>query len=363
MSSNVGTNLKISAIVVVFMVSVLGTFIPMMLSIKYSLKELLDSSIFMTLKCIATGVIIGVATMHLLPESIEVLEEIQTTYPLAMAIMVFGIFFALGVDQMALYFIHNIDENKSISDDGSKTVHGNKKTSFDKHVANNEPPIKDVVLEMSTKSNQSSSLGSALATHNTQKDKDEENPCHLDVLHDKYDDMDYEKKTSKLVIRAYILEVAMAVHSIIIGFNFGSSETNNKQDLISLKILYIAFVFHQLFEGIGLGTTLVEAFKQNKENFWCFFNKVYLLILLFALSFSSGILIGLLTSSTSKFSLLIIAYMNAFTAGILLHSSLIEMLSNDFMNPLFEKRPYTKVNMFCGLFFGYSVMALLAVWG
>lgn len=75
-----GTNLKISAIFVVFFISILGTAIPILFSKNFSLQELLASGLFVTLKCVATGVVLGVATMHLLPESIEVLET-QTEYP------------------------------------------------------------------------------------------------------------------------------------------------------------------------------------------------------------------------------------------------------------------------------------------
>jgi putative Ca2+/H+ antiporter (TMEM165/GDT1 family) len=74
------TNIKLSAIAVVFLVSMLGAIVPMLLSRRYSISELLSSAVFVTFKCVATGVVLGVATMHLLPESIEVLET-QSSYP------------------------------------------------------------------------------------------------------------------------------------------------------------------------------------------------------------------------------------------------------------------------------------------
>ena len=78
--TNLGTNLKISAIFVVFVVSVLGCLIPILLAKRSSLQDMLAGSVFMTLKCVATGVVLGVATMHLLPDAIETLES-QTEYP------------------------------------------------------------------------------------------------------------------------------------------------------------------------------------------------------------------------------------------------------------------------------------------
>lgn len=45
-------------------------------------------------------------------------------------------------------------------------------------------------------------------------------------------------------MKAYILEVAIATHSIIIGFDYGA--LHSVDDLTDLKILYVAFVFHQV---------------------------------------------------------------------------------------------------------------------
>ena len=53
-----------------------------------------------------------------------------------------------------------------------------------------------------------------------------------------------EKLSKKLIMKAYILEVAIATHSIIIGFDYGVLDSQD--DVSSLKILFIAFIFHQV---------------------------------------------------------------------------------------------------------------------
>lgn len=78
--TNLGTNLKLSAVFVVFFVSVLGCIIPILLAKRSPLQDILARSVFMTMKCVATGVVLGVATMHLLPDAIETLES-QAEYP------------------------------------------------------------------------------------------------------------------------------------------------------------------------------------------------------------------------------------------------------------------------------------------
>jgi zinc transporter ZupT len=80
------------------------------------------------------------------------------------------------------------------------------------------------------------------------------------------------------------------------------------------------------------------------------------------LTFTYVYIKGMLSSS-GHVSVIISGYANALTAGILLHAAMIEMLSEDFFNPVFDNRPLAKLSMYVGLVFGFSVMALLAVWG
>ena len=54
-------------------------------------------------------------------------------------------------------------------------------------------------------------------------------------------DLAYTSELSK----AFILEVSVAIHSIVIGFGFGSLGEN---ELSTIKALLIALCFHQLFE-------------------------------------------------------------------------------------------------------------------
>ena len=48
---------------------------------------------------------------------------------------------------------------------------------------------------------------------------------------------------TKLMTKAYILEAAIASHTIIIGFDFGSLDDS---ELSKIKILMAAFAFHQV---------------------------------------------------------------------------------------------------------------------
>jgi hypothetical protein len=54
----------------------------------------------------------------------------------------------------------------------------------------------------------------------------------------------------RALLKAYVLEGAIAVHSIIMGVSLGSMQ---KDELANIKILMIAYAVHQFLEGISLG--------------------------------------------------------------------------------------------------------------
>ena len=54
----------------------------------------------------------------------------------------------------------------------------------------------------------------------------------------------------RALLKAYVLEGAIAVHSIIMGISLGSMQND---ELTNIKILMIAYAVHQFLEGISLG--------------------------------------------------------------------------------------------------------------
>jgi hypothetical protein len=54
----------------------------------------------------------------------------------------------------------------------------------------------------------------------------------------------------RALLKAYVLEGAIAVHSVIMGVSLGSMQGD---ELANIKILMIAYAVHQLLEGVSLG--------------------------------------------------------------------------------------------------------------
>ena len=56
------------------------------------------------------------------------------------------------------------------------------------------------------------------------------------------------------VIGVFVLELGILFHSVIIGITLSTTEWNSGAE--SFFVLYPAIIFHQLFEGLGLGARL-----------------------------------------------------------------------------------------------------------
>ena len=68
-----GRALQLTGVFVFFATSALGVATPMLLSQKMKIEELIENWIFISVKCFATGIILGVAVLHLLADAIETL--------------------------------------------------------------------------------------------------------------------------------------------------------------------------------------------------------------------------------------------------------------------------------------------------
>ena len=92
----------------------------------------------------------------------------------------------------------------------------------------------------------------------------------------------------KVIVKAYMMEISVAIHSVIIGIALGS--TIGEAGLESLIGLLIAICFHQFFEGVGLGTVIEGARLQLGMK------KIIVFALTFALTVPIGVMIGILIS-------------------------------------------------------------------
>ncbi|KAJ9156484.1 Zinc/iron permease, fungal/plant [Pleurostoma richardsiae] len=152
-----------------------------------------------------------------------------------------------------------------------------------------------------------------------------------------------------------ILEFGIIFHSVIIGLNLGVVGDE-------FTTLYPVMVFHQSFEGLGIGARLSEIpFPKNLS--WL----PWLLSLAYGLTTPIAIAagLGLRTSydSGSFTANVVSGVIDAASAGILLYTGLVEMLARDFLftNQVATHKTRVVFMIFC-LFLGAALMSLLGKW-
>ena len=155
-------------------------------------------------------------------------------------------------------------------------------------------------------------------------------------------------------LQAYVLEAAIAVHSVIIGISLGV--LHQPSDAQTVRVLIVAYTVHQVLEGISLGCCILDANLGIK--------KIIGLTLFFALSVPCGICIGMMSKSImdTTFAAATAGCINAVAAGTLLYIGLVEMLAEELHGPGVRKNFLLKLKMILYVFIGGFIMAILAIW-
>ncbi|KAJ5963148.1 hypothetical protein N7481_013453 [Penicillium waksmanii] len=168
-------------------------------------------------------------------------------------------------------------------------------------------------------------------------------------------DLEIAERSFRQQISAFLLlEFGIIFHSVIIGLNLGVTGSE-------FATLYPVLVFHQSFEGLGIGARM-SAIPFGKHT-WL----PWMLCAAYGLTTPISIAIGLGLRTTyapgSKVSLIIQGVLNAVSAGILIYSGLVELLARDFLfDPCRTKRRSRLLFMvFCTLL-GAGIMSLIGKW-
>ena len=316
----------IGGIFEIFILSVLGYFIPFILMkcSKISIENMTDELSYRCIKSFSAGIILGVAFLHLLAEAIESLSE-YAEYPVALAMVLLGFMATLALEQLAMHIMLSI----SIGD--KKMQYASAMTQHD-----HNHDIQDNV-----KTSQLSELPELQVQSSESGHHSHEHVHSMQMVSD--------KDLSKSFIKAIVLEAAIACHSIIVGFGVGATN-----DLPTLKVLLVAIGLHQFFEGVGLGAAILE----GKISMYY----VYSFGMLFALTAPIGVILGMYSSTDDETGPIVTGFADSFAAGLLMYSSVVDMIAEDYMDNNFKTRHFGKMCMYFSLSLGISVMAILAIW-
>ena len=122
----------------------------------------------------------------------------------------------------------------------------------------------------------------------------------------------------------FILEFGVIFHSIFVGLTLAVAGPDE------FATLYVVLVFHQTFEGLGLGSRLAVApWPKDKRM------TPYIMGAAYSLSTPIAIAIGLGIKSTwspgSETALITNGVFDSISAGILIYTGLVELMAHEFM--------------------------------
>ncbi|KAI9810196.1 MAG: hypothetical protein M1827_006642 [Pycnora praestabilis] len=121
----------------------------------------------------------------------------------------------------------------------------------------------------------------------------------------------------------FILEFGVIFHSIFVGLTLAVSGAE-------FNTLYVVLVFHQTFEGLGLGSRLAVC-PWPKSKRWT----PYIMAIAYGLTTPIAIAVGLGVRQSyppgSQTTLIVNGVFDSISAGILIYTGLVELMAHEFM--------------------------------
>ncbi|VEU23438.1 DEKNAAC104630 [Brettanomyces naardenensis] len=351
---------RISSVFVILITSAFGAFFPL-LSSRYSFIRLPKVCFFLA-KYFGSGVIVATAFIHLLQPanenlSVDCLGAPFTEYPMAFGICMIMLFVMFFMELVAYRWIETrTDEGKGDSTH-THSAFGDESVFVRSGAPEDEKKALQDATDLEATAEGSEEGGLA---KDQQWDADHygHERTHQDpeVIGTTKENKAKEGYAGNL-LNVFILEFGIIFHSIFIGLTLACSG----DEFVSL---YIVLVFHQMFEGLGLGTriALVDWPKSRRFTPW-------MLSLAYALTTPVSIAIGLGVRNTyppnSRRALIVNGCFDSVSAGILIYTGMIELMAHEFLfSDEFKGRKGFK-NMMWAYFVmcvGAGLMCLLGKW-
>ncbi|KAI3321366.1 Zinc/iron permease [Xylariaceae sp. AK1471] len=137
----------------------------------------------------------------------------------------------------------------------------------------------------------------------------------------------------KMSMNITLLEGGILFHSVFVGMTVSIT-------IDGFVVLLVAILFHQMFEGLGLGSR-IAAVPYPKGSI-----RPWLLVFAFGTTAPIGQAIGLATRSSydpnSAFGLIIVGIFNAISSGLLIYAALVDLLAEDFLSEESSRELTTK---------------------
>ncbi|ERF68041.1 hypothetical protein EPUS_06431 [Endocarpon pusillum Z07020] len=330
--------LRISAIFVILVGSGLGALFPIFANRHRNLG--VPDWVFFFVKFFGSGVIVATAFIHLLAPANEALGEacladtVIAEYPWPEGISLMMIFVLFFIELMVTRVL-------------MKAERTNNKQSIKKE---------DKTLYMLAAKGASNGSNSRRASFVPGADHYGHSEQHVDIedAFTRYDPTldNYAAQMTAI----FVLEFGVIFHSIFIGLTLAVAGEE-------FRTLYVVLVFHQTFEGLGLGSRLAVTPWPEKKS-WT----PYILALAYGLTTPVAIAIGLGVRESyppgGQATLIVNGVFDSISAGILIYTGLVELIAHEFMFSRAMMNAPIKLTLlaFGFMSLGAGLMALLGNW-
>lgn len=337
--------LRVSAIFVILVGSMFGAAFPVYAGRHRGVG--VPEWAFFIAKYFGSGVIIATAFIHLLAPACDALTDPClkgpiTDYDWAEGIALMTIFVLFFIELMAMRFA-TFSSFGHTHDDDEQDDHG-----------------LQIRTTRSPSNGQKHTPGEDHLSHTREHidHDDQDNPTSQEpAIHTKPDKPPHEVEDYAAQMTAiFILEFGVIFHSIFVGLTLAVAGQE-------FDTLYIVLVFHQTFEGLGLGSRLA-ATPWPKSSRWT----PYLFALGYGISTPVSMAVGLGVRETyspgSQTGLIVEGVFDSISAGILIYTGLVELMAHEFMFSSVMRRAKLRVVMaaFGMMCLGAGLMALLGKW-
>ena len=345
--------LRISAIFVILFGSTLGAVLPVWArnDPQSSKKSKVPSWVFFVAKFFGSGVIVATAFIHLLAPAHEALSNPCLTGPITEyswveGIMLMTITVLFFIELMVMRYARFGNGHHDSEQGDVEGQNGTARPYVDEKPENSELPV-------SAHSNGSGSAPTIVDSHNHHS-KDHPHDHASSAISGTHSALleDYSAQLTSV----FILEFGIIFHSIFIGLTLAVAGPE-------FVTLYIVLVFHQTFEGLGLGARLATI-PWPKSKKWT----PYILALAYGSSTAIAIAIGLGVRNSyppeGRTTLIVNGVFDSISAGILMYTALVELIAHEFMFSTSMRKASirTVLSAFGLLCLGAALMALLGKW-
>ncbi|PIL25299.1 transporter [Ganoderma sinense ZZ0214-1] len=337
-NTNDKTGLRIASIFIIMATSMCGAAFPVLARRNRWISARIPQSVFDTAKYFGSGVIIATALIHLLGPAIDelgspCLDPAWQIYPYPLGICLVSIFSIFIVELVAFRWGTARLARLGIVHD----AHGHGLAS---HAAHGP--------ETDRKQQRTAALASG---------GDEKGAVDADSEHDHAHDGQTALGDSAAaqIIGIAILEFGVLLHSVLIGLTLAVDQ--------QFTILFVVLIFHQTFEGLGIGARLAFLRLPPKYNY-----VPVLAAMLYGLTTPIGIAAGLGVRTTynpnSATANIVSGVLDSFSSGILLYTGLVELMAHEFLfntDMLQASNGKLAYALSC-MVLGAGIMALLGRW-